>query len=194
MKSPANLQELRALSSQGVPLRYRFFLDYQPSRNGLINQACLSQWWPCLFTLEGRTFSTTEHYMMHEKARLFGDGTMAARIIETSHPFEAKMLGRRVQGYDEARWNAVRFEIVVRGNIAKFSQNPKPLAYLLSTGDDILAEASPTDLIWGTGCGEDDPLALQPGKWPGQSLLGFALMQAREHLKIGVALPAPSMA
>lgn len=182
MKSPQNIEQLRALRVNGVHLNFRFFLEYQPAKNGYISNACLSQWWPCIFTVDGNAFSTAEHYMMYEKAVLFGDRITAARIIETDHPFEAKTLGRLVRGFDEQRWSEARLEIVMRGNLAKFSQNPKLLSFLMNTGDAVLAEASPTDLLWGIGCREESPIAAQPENWPGQNLLGFALMHVRDHL------------
>lgn len=193
MPSPKNIHELRARRAGGATLDYRFFLDYQPTKNGAITNACLSQWWPCLFTVEGNTFTTAEHFMMHQKAVYFDDGEMAARINATDHPFEAKTLGRQVRGFDEARWNQVRTDIVIQGNIAKFSQNPKLLAFLIETGDAILAEASPTDLLWGTGCREEDPIALQPENWPGENLLGFALMQARDQIRQSANLDSCTM-
>lgn len=183
MQTPQNITQLRALRASGAPLAYRFFLGYQPAKNGAITSACLSQWWPCQIKTDRRIFTSAEHYMMFEKAMLFGDAAMAEHIYNTDHPFEAKMLGRQVRGFDEARWNLARFNIVIQGNIAKFGQTPGLLAYLINTGNDILAEASPSDLVWGTGCSEDDPIAAQPENWPGQNLLGFALMLARVHLR-----------
>jgi len=188
MDTPNNMQELRTLRATGVPLSYRFFLDYQPTKGGPITNACLSQWWPCLFSVGANTFTTAEHFMMYEKATLFHDHETAARIIDADHPFEAKTLGRRVRNFDEMRWNELRVEIVTRGNIAKFSQAPKLLKFLIDTGNAILAETSPSDLIWGIGCREDDPIATQPENWPGLNLLGFALMQAREHLRLKTEL------
>ena len=182
MNTPKNMQELRALRVAGIPLDYRFFLDYQPTKYAPITNACLSQWWPSTFTVGTNMFSTAEHFMMYEKAVLFGDHETAARILDSDHPFEAKTLGRRVRNFDEMRWNKVRFDIVVRGSIEKFGQNPKLLKFLIETDDAILAETSPSDLIWGTGCREEDPIAHQPELWPGQNLLGFALAQARNHL------------
>ena len=52
--------------------------------------------------------------------------------------------------------------------------------YLLSTNDKVLVEASPTDCVWGIGLGKSNPDALDPTKWRGENLLGFALMTARE--------------
>ena len=183
MITPKNMRELRSLCATAAPLGFRFFLDYQPVKNSPPTNACLSQWWPSTFTVGINMFGTAEHFMMYEKAMLFGDRETAARILDSDHPFEAKTLGRRVRNFDEPRWNEARFNVVVRGSIAKFSQNPKLQAFLIETGDEILAETSPTDCIWGTGCREDEPIAMQPDRWPGQNLLGFALMQARDCLR-----------
>ena len=194
MNTPKNLEELRALRAAGSPLSFCFFLDYQPPKNGVITNACLSQWWPCTFTLGAMIFSTAEHFMMYEKAILFGDEEIAARIVDADHPFEAKTLGRRVRNFDQTRWSRACVDIVVRGNIAKFEQNPKLRKYLSDTGDAILAETSPSDLIWGTGCHEEDPAATAPENWPGQNLLGFVLMETRDRLRQSAvsATPAPA--
>ena len=73
---------------------------------------------------------------------------------------------------------------MVRGNSAKFAQNEKLKAFLQSTGDQILVEASPEDKIWGIGLYDNHPDARTPAEWRGLNLLGFALMEVREGLKI----------
>ena len=75
------------------------------------------------------------------------------------------------------------FNVVVKGNLAKFSQNVKLQDYLLSTGDKILVEASPKDDVWGIGLEESNPDVINPRRWPGTNLLGFALMEVRDELK-----------
>ena len=57
--------------------------------------------------------------------------------------------------------------------------------FLLGTGNKVLVEASPSDRIWGIGMTAQDEFALQPQKWRGLNLLGFALMAAREQLRLG---------
>ena len=76
----------------------------------------------------------------------------------------------------------MKVDVVVKGNIAKFSQNEKPLDLLLSTDDKILVEASPKDTVWGIGLDESSFEAIQPRKWIGENLLGFALMEVRDIL------------
>ena len=74
-------------------------------------------------------------------------------------------------------------EIVVRGNAAKFDQQPSLKAFLLGTGDAVLVEASPVDKIWGIGLAENHSDARNPSEWPGLNLLGFALMTVRDELR-----------
>jgi hypothetical protein len=114
---------------------------------------------------------------------LFGDSAMAARILDSRHPRAAKMLGRGVAGFDDRKWTAERFEIVVTGSVAKFGQHPSLRDWLTGTGRRVLVEASPTDRVWGIGLTASDERAADPARWRGLNLLGFALMQARDQLR-----------
>jgi len=166
----------------GKPVEYLFFWGHRPHPSGQPGPNCLSQWWPAPFTVDGVHYRSAEHWMMAEKARLFGDERSAAAIIAAESPKEAKALGRSVRGFDGARWETAAFDIVVRGSIAKFGQDPQLRDYLVGTGDAVLVEASPLDAIWGIGLAADDPRAGRPEEWPGRNLLGFALMEARRDL------------
>lgn len=112
----------------GQRVRYLHFWGHRPQRDGSVGVGCLSQWWPAPFTVDGRTYTTAEHWMMWHKAMLFGDADVAGRV---------------------------------------------------------LVEASPVDRIWGIGLATDDPRADDPGRWRGDNLLGFALMDARAALREG---------
>ena len=80
-------------------------------------------------------------------------------------------------------WKSARFDVVVKGNLAKFSQNERLKSYLLSTADRIIVEASPKDDVWGIGLEESAIDVINPRKWKGTNLLGFALMEVRDLLK-----------
>lgn len=67
-------------------------------------------------------------FMMAEKARMFGDSQMLARIMEASHPKEMKAYGRAVQGFDETAWNGACYGIVKRGNRHGKSQSGCPVS------------------------------------------------------------------
>ncbi|MBU3061196.1 NADAR family protein [Nocardia sp. NEAU-G5] len=168
---------------QGERFKYLHFWGHQPSRDGRIDQSCLSQWWPSRFTVDDLIFPTAEHYMMWQKTRLFGDFELATEILASEHPGHAKALGRRVGNFDASIWEERRSEIVVDGNAAKFGQNPDLKSFLLGTGDRVLVEASPLDRIWGIGLAADDPRSENPKQWLGTNLLGFALMNVRHILR-----------
>lgn len=177
-----SMEALLAALEQGAEPDYLFFWASFVNEDGSIGPTCLSQWYAAAFTLDGQHYRTAEHYMMAEKARLFGDEAALARILRSRFPAEVKRFGREIQAFDNARWCEHRFDIVVRANLAKFAQNPPLLAWLLGTGDALLVEASPADAIWGIGLAEEHPYAAQPRLWPGLNLLGFALMEVRARL------------
>ena len=141
------------------------------------------QWTPSPFTVDGEHYMCAEQFMMAEKARLFADEATRRKILGSSSPREHKALGRQVQNFVSETWDRECLAIVVRGNLAKFSQNPEMLAALLATGDKLLVEASPLDKIWGVGLRADDPRIHDKAQWRGTNLLGEALMQVRAALR-----------
>lgn len=163
-------------------LKYLFFWGHTADKNGLVTSCCLSQWWECDFVYDGMTFKSTEHWMMYKKALLFNDLNIAALILKCNSPGEAKKLGREVSNFENDVWNQHRMNIVVEGNVLKFSQNKDLETFLLNTKDRILVEASPVDEIWGVGLSKDSEKIHNPNTWRGLNLLGFALMQVRDIL------------
>ena len=124
--------------------------------------------------------------MMAQKALVFGDTEILAEIMASFNPGLIKKLGRRVRNFDSAVWSARSREVVKTGNLAKFAQNEKLKDYLLSTGDRVLVEASPFDLIWGIDYGVEAPEATHPELWRGENRLGFILMEVRNMLRSGI--------
>ncbi|WP_425555917.1 NADAR family protein [Glycomyces endophyticus] len=162
---------------------FLFFGDHVKTHGGRLAPGCLDQWWPAPIRVGGRRFATAEHYMMWSKATLFEDDLAASAILADDDPERARAIGRTVTDFDLSVWERHRFQIAVRGSIAKFGQRGELRNFLLSTGDRVLVEASPDDAVWGIGLAADDPLAADPRTWQGQNLLGFALMTARRHLR-----------
>ncbi len=173
-------EQLVSACQQGATLDFLFFWGHRSAKE--LTASCFSQWYPAPFQLGDHRYATAEHYMMAEKARLFDDLPRLSQILDSSDPAHAKALGRKVLGFDPDRWQAAAYDIVVAGNLAKFSQNAALGNFLLNTGSKVLVEASPVDAIWGIGLHRDDPRASQPQDWPGLNLLGFALMEVRERL------------
>jgi len=141
-----------------------------------------SQWYPSLFKVEGIEYNCTEQYMMAKKAGLFGDEKAQLAIMESKIPREQKRIGRTVEGFVAERRNAVAKDIVFRGNVAKFTQNPECFAYMMNTGTQEIVEASPEDTIWGIGLSAEDPDAHDKTKWKGTNWLGEVLTSVREIL------------
>jgi ribA/ribD-fused uncharacterized protein len=142
-----------------------------------------SQWTIADFAIDGVTYNCCEQWMHAEKARLFGDTEVLGKILESPYPKAQKEFGRKVRGYDDARWVEKRYEVVVRGNVAKYSQNEE-LLVLLREAPEVFVEASPEDDVWGIGMGMDDPDIFDPLKWRGQNLLGQAIAEARRRILV----------
>ncbi|MEU0967939.1 NADAR family protein [Streptomyces sp. NPDC005917] len=177
---------IRAVQA-GARIKYLHFWGHRPTRDGQLSASCLSQWWPSRFVVDGVEYATAEHWMMAGKARLFGDADAESRVLAAAHPAEAKKAGRLVRNFDEAIWERERLGIVVRGSVHKFAADSGPREFLLGTGDRVLVEASPMDRVWGIGLAATDEGAEDPARWRGLNLLGFALMEARERLRVAGA-------
>ena len=76
-----HLNALRARFNSGEKLKYVFFWGHQ-SAVGVVTAACFSQWFHAPFVVDGVRYATAEHFMMAEKAKLFGDLETRARVFE----------------------------------------------------------------------------------------------------------------
>ena len=68
-------------------------------------------------------------------------------------------------------WQLVKDDIMRQAVLRKFATHADILMVLVSTGDELLVEKSPTDYYW--GCGADGS---------GKNILGVILMEVREIL------------
>ena len=117
---------------------------------------------------------------MYLKAELFGDEQSMKELVHTSDPKLCKEIGRNVFPFDGSLWDREKERLMIDVNRHKFQQNPKLAKMLLATGDAVLIEASPYDMIWGAGMTAqqiNDPQILY-----GKNLLGKALMKIREEI------------
>ncbi len=179
---PYSRDVLRA-GGRRSPDSYVFFHSHRPSRG---DYAVLSNWYelPTPFADgQGRQYPTSEHYMMYQKAVLFGDAEMGDAILAATTPFEAKMLGRKVRHFSDSTWHQNALRIVTDGWVLKFDHCVHARSILLGTAGKILVEAAPRDTIWGIGMGARNAHRLDPNTWRGQNLLGEALMTARDRLR-----------
>jgi ribA/ribD-fused uncharacterized protein len=177
-----SLSTLISQYNSGERLKYVFFWGHTPSKGQEVGPFCFSQWYPAEFVVDGVNYLTAEHWMMAQKALLFGDKEIEEKIVQASKPALVKDLGRQIRNFNNEVWEKNRFDIVVNGNYHKFSQHEDLKEYLLSASDRILVEASPVDNIWGIGLAKDAAGIENPSTWKGLNLLGFALMEARRKL------------
>ncbi len=177
------LPEIKANAMQGRNYDIRLFYGHYQNRPGIIDKSCFSQWYSMSFVVNDIEFCCMEQFMMAYKALLFEDSDAYDKIMSSADPKTIKSLGRGVRNFDQAVWDTYKYTIILNGNWAKFSQNPELAKFLLSTGDSILAEASPYDGIWGIKMSARDPYAYNPANWKGFNLLGLALMEVRDELR-----------
>jgi ribA/ribD-fused uncharacterized protein len=143
---PLDLDALRSAVQAGQEFTFTPFYGHTATP-GQITDAVYSQFYPAAFEIVGDRYQWAEQWMMASKARLFEDPAVLAAILAAREPLACKKLGRQVKGYDDDRWNGARFDLVVSDNIAKFGQNPRLREHLLTSGDAILVEAAPRDII-----------------------------------------------
>lgn len=177
-----NVNEIKGIVKRNPNTEVIYFWGHTPNPNKM-TKACFSQWYDCTFVADGVTYHTTEQYMMAGKALLFGDREVYDEIMAAESPDKYKKLGRKVRNFDSKVWDEKKYDIVVEGNKAKFSQNPVLMEFLLSTGDAILVEASPYDTIWGIGLNIETAKKGSVEDWKGENLLGCALMETRDWLQ-----------
>lgn len=176
------LPQLLDRQAQGAELGFLPFWSHHPADSSEVDESCLSLWYALPFLADRMVYPTAEHWLMAQKARRFGDAQRLAMILEARTASEARQLGKSMPLAAPDAWEAQRFELAVAGNLIKFGQHPNLRAYLLATEPYILAYAHPTDLTWGVGLKAAHPDLPRPDRWPGQNLLGFALMEARHRL------------
>lgn len=176
-----SVQTIKDQFTSSASLEYVFFWGHH-AKPGKVTKACLSQWFPASFLVDGTSYNSAEQYMMAEKARVFENDDIREQILSSDDQREIKALGRKVKNFDADVWSRIAPDVVVKGNLHKFGQNPELQQFLLGTGDKILVEASPYDTIWGIGMQASDAGIEDPNNWKGTNLLGFALMEVRDAL------------
>ena len=148
-----------------------------------------SQWCHSPFVINSIEYGCAEQYMMAQKAHLFQDHNAVVAILSTHDPEEQKRFGRGIVDYTDEAWQQVEangkplcWNIVFKGNLAKFRQNPGLAGELLKTTGTTLVEASPVDTVWGIGIKQTDPRARDRSRWLGKNWLGQVLTAVREEL------------
>lgn len=159
-------------------LEFTFFWEH---KEDAVHPEC-SQFYKSHFVIDGIEFNCTEQWMHWKKAVVFGDHEVASQTLKAKSPFDQKKLGRTVTNFNAEIWSVVAYDIVFRGNIEKFSQNPQLLEQLAKSNGTLLVEAAPNDTIWGIGLVATDPKAMDKEQWQGHNLLGNIVTRVRDIL------------
>jgi NADAR domain len=81
LSPPLSVELLLARTDAGERFAYLMFWGHRPRADGRVSAACFSQWYPAEFSVDGLRYATSEHWMMAEKARLFGDDAAVAKML-----------------------------------------------------------------------------------------------------------------
>lgn len=125
------------------------------------------------FVLEDYTWATAEHYYQASK---FVGTAFGLEIAAAPTPQEAHRLGNKWFKRKRADFQKVRVLLMTRALYSKTRQNPEIQAYLLSTGEQLLAETSQFDHFWGIARDQR-----------GHNHLGKIWMNIRRKLRSGEA-------
>jgi len=142
----------------------------------------LSNMFEAPFQMDSITFPTVEHYFQWMKAKTFGDGAIAAKILKTPSAKAVKALGKKVKDFKIEEWDAKKDGIMAAALKAKVIQHPEIREKLLQTGVRPIGEASARDKYWAIGTSADTSKAKDPSKWPGKNVLGKMWMDLRKEL------------
>ncbi|MGF1601504.1 MAG: NADAR family protein [Thermosynechococcaceae cyanobacterium] len=133
---------------------------------------CFSNFSPHPVYLDGYTWPTSEHFYQAQKYHGTDHSELCIKIRAAPTAEAAAALGRGAIAPVRTDWEQVKTQIMYKVVKEKFSRHGDIRAILLSTGDSLIVENSPTDSYW--GCGPDQK---------GHNQLGKILMRVRQELR-----------
>jgi hypothetical protein len=130
---------------------------------------CFSNFSPHSITVEGKRYSTSEHYYQSKKF----EGTEYEEKVRTcsARPIDAFKMGKDQKLPIRKDWEDIKEDVMMKALKAKFIQHPQLKKKLIETGDKEIIEDSPYDSYWGIGKDKT-----------GKNRLGSLLMELRTEL------------
>lgn len=119
--------------------------------------------------LEGKTWTTVEHYVQSQLAR---SEDYARRIRKAETAEEAHALGNSWFRRKRANWKSLRRVLMTRALYTKAQMYGAVREALLETGDELILEVSLYDYYWGIGRDQR-----------GENMLGKVWMDVRSKLR-----------
>lgn len=142
----------------------------------------LSNFYPCQFSSDAKTFSSVEKFVVFKQAEFFKDTEAVEEILRMDDPVQIKRRARKINNYNPKTWYQVQEDVMKEGLRCKFDQNDHLKEFLRKTRGKILVEASPTDRFWGAGLSLHDKRLADPTKWRGKNKLGELLVALRSDI------------
>lgn len=133
---------------------------------------CFSNFSPHAIYINGQHWQTVEHYYQAQKFVNTKDQDAIQLIWAANTPEYAAALGRDRTRQIRPDWELVNLSIMREAVLTKFLTHLDIQKILLSTGDQIIIEDSPTDYYWGCGLEKN-----------GQNHLGKILVSVREEIR-----------
>lgn len=115
---------------------------------------------------------TVEHYYQAQKFVGTPDAVIIPLIHAAQTPELAAALGRDCTRQIRPNWELVKTQVMQEAVLQKFLTHADIREILLTTGNQLLVENSPTDYFWGCGANKT-----------GQNHLGKILMNVREEIR-----------
>jgi N-glycosidase YbiA len=132
---------------------------------------CFSNFSPHGIIMQDIFWSTVEHYYQAQKFVGTSDAMIIPLIHSAETPELAAALGRDCTRQVRLDWEEVKTQVMREAVLKKFLTHTDIREILLTTGDNLIVENSPTDYFW--GCGVDKT---------GHNHLGRILMSVREEI------------
>lgn len=117
-------------------------------------------------------WSTVEHYYQAQKFIGTSDAMSIPLIHNAQTPELAAALGRDSTRQVRLDWEDVKTQVMREAVLQKFLTHTDIREILLTTGDKLIVENSPTDSFWGCGVNKT-----------GHNHLGRILMSVREEIR-----------
>lgn len=112
---------------------------------------CLSNFSKHPVTIDGDTYSTSEHF--YQAAKFFGtDPEWAVQVAAAPSPRKSRDMGNDRSHPIHPKWaSGESVKVMLRVLLEKARQHPEVLAALKATGNELIAERADWDSYWGDG-------------------------------------------
>jgi ribA/ribD-fused uncharacterized protein len=131
---------------------------------------------------KGTLYRSVDQYYIKKKQEFFEPRNYhsALFIMNNYHSEDLYRYSNVMNNYNDNIWREKRYTIMMQGLELKFTQNEYLFTRLKNTKDKFLVYCTPNDMTWGNGFCENK--SMDSSNWPGENLLGCALMETRRNI------------